>query len=77
MLSVPDAEHCISTRAWSPFGMSYLPNVPDLFESSGTSSTKIAYYETIWMYDYRRPLHNMVQNNKESEDGIVYEFVTV
>ena len=33
--SVPENEHCIKPRKNAPFGMSYLPNVPDDFTAEG------------------------------------------
>ena len=57
--------------------MAYLPNVPDVYEVEGMSTVKVAYYETIKNYDYRRPLHNMIRNKRIDDEGVVKEYATV
>lgn len=75
MSEVPDDEHSIKVRVGSPYEMSYLPNVPDVFQVEGNSTVKLAIYETIKNYDYRRPLHNLIRNR--NKDGLVKEFITL
>ena len=70
-------EHCITARRDAPFGMTYLPNVPDVFEQAGFSHVKLAYLHIIKTYDYRRPHHNVVRNLKEREEEIEMEYVTL
>ena len=70
-------EHSISPRQDAPFGMAYLPNVPDVFVQEGFSTVKLAYLHVIRRYDFRRPHHNMVRNLQEQETDIEQEFVTL
>ena len=70
-------EHCISPRQNAPFGMSYLPNIPDQFTQEGFSTVKLSYLHIIRKYDYRRPHHNLVRKINEKDDGVIFEFVSV
>ena len=70
-------EHSICPRQNAPFGMSYLPNIPDQFMHEGFSTFKLSLLYIIQKYDYRRPHHNSVRKINEKNDGLLFEFVSV
>ena len=70
-------EHNIRPQKGAPFGMCYLPNVPDQFQHKGYSTVKLAYLYSIQKYDYRRPHHNVIRNLQSKEDDIELEYVTL